>query len=116
MRRWNILTVNRSLLGLAILALAPLVAFAQVNSVMVVDQHRLQFSLPTVTLKVGERLRFTNSDRVNHNVLISLGGIRTNSGLQKPGEPFEVPMVRAGIYQVTCGIHPRMKMVVNVEN
>lgn len=105
-RRWG--------LALAVVLLAPLVAWAD-TGLVVVDQHNLQFSAPTVTLRVGDRLRFTNSDRVNHNVLISMGGVRTNSGLQKPGEPFEVPMVRAGTYQVTCGIHPRMRMTVIVE-
>ncbi|HEX4196681.1 MAG TPA: plastocyanin/azurin family copper-binding protein [Caulobacteraceae bacterium] len=100
---------------LATALLIPIAALASDAGLVVVDQHKLQFSLSTVTMRVGDRLRFDNSDRVNHNVLISLGGVRTNSGLQKPGEPFEVPMLRAGVYQVTCGIHPRMRMTVIVE-
>jgi len=107
--------MKRLVLALGVLLVSALAAYADSNTV-VVDQKRLRFSLPSVTMKVGDHLRFTNSDDVNHNVLISLGGRRTNSGLQKPGEPFEVPMVREGTYQVTCGIHPRMRMVVVVEN
>jgi cytochrome c peroxidase len=104
----------RFLCLISLLLLIPIVAWAA-GSTIVVDQNHLQFNTAMVKMKVGDHIRFNNSDETSHNILISLGGARTNSGLQKPGEPFEVPMVREGTYQVTCGIHPRMKMVVVVE-
>ena len=105
--------MKRLLFGFIFLMTIPLVAWAAGDTV-VVDQNHLQFNLSAVKMKVGDRIRFNNSDETSHNILISLGGARTNSGLQKPGEPFEVPMVREGTYQVTCGIHPEMRLAVTV--
>ena len=39
----------------------------------------------------------------------------SNSGLQKPGEDLVVEFVEAGLYDVICGIHPKMKLQVEVE-
>ena len=105
----------RMMIVAAALVAAPLAAWAA-GRTLVVDQNRLQFSLAEAKLKVGDHIRFTNSDRTTHNLLISLAGAPTNSGLQKPGEPFDMPFARAGTYQVICGIHPKMKMKVVVEN
>lgn len=104
----------RPLIIAAALALAPLAALAA-GKVVVVDQSRLQFSVAELRIKVGDKVRFTNSDRTTHNLLITFAGNSTNSGLQKPGQPFEAPFSREGVYQVECGIHPKMRMKVVTE-
>lgn len=81
----------------------------------VVDQNKLQFSVDEITIKQGDTIKFTNSDRPAHNILVSDGTKILNSGLQQPGEPFEVPFPQKGHFMVTCGIHPKMKMTVTVE-
>lgn len=104
----------RTLIIAGALALAPLAALAA-SRVLMVDQSKLQFSVAELRIKVGDRVRFTNSDRTTHNLLITFAGTSTNSGLQKPGQPFEAPFSREGVYQVECGIHPKMRMKVVAE-
>ena len=81
----------------------------------VVDQKKLQFSVDEITIKQGDVVKFTNSDRPAHNIIISDGTKVLNSGLQQPGEPFEAPFTKKGRFDVSCGIHPQMKMTVIVE-
>jgi len=80
-----------------------------------VDQRGLAFSVARMTIRKGEVVRFSNHDATPHNILISAGGKLINSGLQQPGVDFKAPFARSGAYQVTCGIHPKMKMEVVVE-
>jgi plastocyanin len=80
-----------------------------------VDQSALQFSQQTVKLKRGETLMFSNSDRTSHNITVSGGSMNFDGGLQRPGQDLEVPFTAAGTFQVTCGIHPKMAMTVQVE-
>jgi hypothetical protein len=42
-------------------------------------------------------------------------GVSLNGGLQQPGAEFKVPFVKPGTYQVSCGIHPKMKLSVTVK-
>lgn len=82
---------------------------------LVVNQNKLQFSVAELPIKVGDRVRFTNSGRTTLNLLITFTGTSTNSGLQEPGRPFEAPFSREGVYQVECGILPKMRMKVVAE-
>ncbi len=88
------------------------VATAQAESVTV-SQMDKKFDPETVKAKVGDTLVFLNNDKVAHNILISK--MRYNSGLQKPGKSAELTLDEAGTYEVRCGIHPKMKMTLEVE-
>ena len=106
--------IRRSLLiGIGVLgcSLAALAA----STVHMVDQNKLQFSVAALTIQQGDVIKFTNSDRPAHNILVSDGKKVLNSGLQQPGEPFEIPFPNKGQYTVTCGIHPKMQMAVTVQ-
>jgi plastocyanin len=81
----------------------------------VVDQSKLQFSVSEIRIKQGDSVRFMNSDRTAHNILVTDGVRVLNSGLQQPGDPFEVPFDNKGTFPVTCGIHPKMHINVVVE-
>jgi cytochrome c peroxidase len=80
-----------------------------------VDQRNLKFSVRELKIPKGDSVEFTNSDDTSHNITISGQGLSFNSGLQAPGQPFRVPLVKTGAYKVTCGIHPNMRMTVIVE-
>ncbi|HZZ90163.1 MAG TPA: plastocyanin/azurin family copper-binding protein [Caulobacteraceae bacterium] len=80
-----------------------------------VDQRGLAFSVAQLTLRKGDWVQFNNSDATAHNILITGMGVRINGGLQQPGVSFRAPFMKAGVYQVTCGIHPRMKLAVTVQ-
>lgn len=84
-------------------------------TVQTVDQKDLAFSVSTLVISRGTIVRFTNSDKTAHNILITGGGGRVNGGLQQSGVAFSAPFAKAGAYSVTCGIHPRMKLRVVVK-
>ena len=101
--------------GIAIAALAAFVGIASAQGgPHVVDQQKLQFSEPMLTIKKGEKVRFTNSDRTAHNIMVESGSMAHDSGLQQPGEPTEVPFTKAGTYKISCAIHPKMTMTITV--
>src|ERR1700730_13984548 len=85
------------------------------STLHVVDQSKLQFSVSEIRIKEGDTVRFMNSDRPAHNILVTEGATVLSSGLQQPGEPFDVPFNSEGTFPVTCGIHPKMHMTVVVE-
>ena len=80
-----------------------------------VDQSGQQFSTRNLAVKVGDMLKFTNSDDVTHNISISSDDGDDDLGLQKPGESISTKMTHAGDYSVYCHIHPKMKMKVQVQ-
>ena len=82
---------------------------------LTVDQKNLKFSVRELKIAKGDSIEFTNSDDTSHNITITGQGFTANSGLQAPGRPFKAPFVKAGVYKVSCGIHPNMRMTVVVE-
>jgi cytochrome c peroxidase len=80
-----------------------------------VDQSGLRFSAALLHLHRGDTVVFTNSDRSSHNITIQGARMNFNGGLQRPGQAVEVPITAIGSYQVICGIHPRMRMQIEVE-
>lgn len=102
-------------LGFSLSMLALSIAGAAWAATHTVDQKNLKFSVSELTVAKGDSIEFTNSDDTTHNITISGAGFTANSGLQRPGQPFRVPLVKAGVYKVTCGIHPRMRMTVIVQ-
>ena len=97
------------------LGLAFVLAGAAFAATATVDQRNLRFSVKLLKLAKGDAVEFTNNDDTNHNITVTGPGFRLNSGLQAPGQPFKVPLVKAGTYQVSCGIHPNMRMTIVVE-
>ena len=80
-----------------------------------VDQKKLQFNVSELRIKKGDVVRFMNSDRPAHNILVNDGASVLSSGLQQPGQPYTVPFPKTGTFPVTCGIHSKMHMTVIVE-
>lgn len=58
---------------------------------------------------------FVNQDKTAHNITVTGEGLNLNGGLQQPGGEFRVPFAKSGTYQVSCGIHPKMKLNVTVK-
>jgi cytochrome c peroxidase len=94
-----------------VLAIATAAWAASLN----VDQKNLKFSVRELRIAKGDSVVFTNSDDTSHNITITGQGFTANSGLQAPGQPFKAPFAKAGVYKVSCGIHPNMRMTVVVE-
>ena len=100
---------------LCLVACAGSLTASAATTMHVVDQSKLQFSLAELKIKQGDTVKFTNSDRLAHNIMVTDGSRVLNSGLQQPGQPFEAPFTLKGTFPVTCGIHPKMRMTVVVE-
>ena len=96
--------------------LSGLVVSVQAASSITVDQRGLVFSQKNATLAMGDRVVFTNSDDVIHNIHIMTQSdeVERNLGLQKPGVALSYVFGKAGAYLVRCNIHPGMKIQVTV--
>lgn len=101
--------------AIAFVVALPLLAAASDTVDGEVDQKGLRFTKPSVAIPLGASMHFHNSDDVIHNIMtIDANDEPEDRGLQKPGETISAKFEKAGVYQVRCAIHPKMKMVVKV--
>ncbi|MBB4039219.1 cytochrome c peroxidase [Microvirga flocculans] len=87
---------------------------ADAVAVSIVSQKDRRFSPGAVLLKLGEALRILNDDTRVHNVRVDGPGRSYNSDAQNPGDTVTLGFDRPGRYDVICGIHPDMRLTVNV--
>lgn len=78
-----------------------------------VEIKGMKFDPPTVKVKAGETVVWTNGDDRDHTVVAD-DGKTFKSGNIKRGETFEQKFPKAGKYPYSCSYHPRMKGVVVV--
>lgn len=64
--------------------------------------------------RVGDRLIFVNDDTLDHNVFVPTVGHGVDLGKQTPGSSTELPLGKAGAFDVECVIHPGMHLAVQV--
>jgi len=107
------LVIRRAAPLLALIALAALVQSAVAAAELAIIQKNKQFSVPQVTIQVGDRLRFVNEDTVNHNVFSNDKGAEIDI-LQRPGRADTVTFREPGTFELECAIHPDMKLEVRV--
>jgi len=79
-----------------------------------VIQRNQEFSVRQLTVKVGDRVTFVNSDTVTHNVYSETRGSEFEIELQPPGRADSVRFSRPGVVEVRCAIHSLMKLHVDV--
>ena len=81
-----------------------------------IGQTALRFSEKTVDLHKGDTMVFANKDDVTHNVNVinDDDDLAADLGVQKPGEDLKYTFDKAGRFKIRCAIHPRMKMIINV--
>jgi cytochrome c peroxidase len=56
-----------------------------------------------------------NDDTRTHNVRIASTTLDYNSGAQEPGDSIVLQLDRAGVFEAHCGIHPTMRLTIEVE-
>ena len=91
------------------------VAPAAVSQLSMVGQKEKRFAPEHVRIKVGETLVVVNNDTRPHNVSIAHPRLGYSSGLQEPGDLVKLPFPEVGNYEIFCGIHPTMRLQVDVE-
>jgi len=80
-----------------------------------ITQKGKQFSKEEVTIKVGDTITFENDDDTSHNVFSSSEGAKFNLGIQKQGASSSHKFEKAGVVEIRCAIHPKMKLKVEVK-
>ena len=79
-----------------------------------VSQSEKAFHPTHVRVKRGERLWVVNNDTRTHNVRIFDPKMDVDSGAQEPGETVEIRFPQTGEFLVSCTIHPKMELWVDV--
>ena len=80
-----------------------------------VTQKDRAFSVKQIELRAGDVLVMHNGDTRAHNIQVNHPKLTFNSGLQEPGEDARVSFPDPDRYLVFCGIHPKMKLRVDVK-
>jgi cytochrome c peroxidase len=88
---------------------------SQPRDATVVSQANKQFSPQHVRLKAGRTLTVLNDDTRTHNVRIYDPRLDFNSGAQEPRETVTIRFPGPGTFEAFCGIHPSMRLTVEVE-
>jgi len=82
----------------------------------IIDQKDRKFVPSSVTIHVGDAVRFTNSDMYHHDVtIIRPDGTPDDKGLEEHGEEFAMTFIKPGTYKVRCRLHPFMAATIIVK-
>lgn len=105
--------------GLKFMVAASIAATGIVSSVkaaeVAVDQKDLSFVPDAVTLKAGDSIRFTDTDRIAHNVtIVNPDGKSEDKGMAAYSQQIVVNFPRPGVYRARCRIHPQMHLTITV--
>jgi plastocyanin len=71
-----------------------------------VEVKDFTFGPNTLTVNVGEQVKWMNKDDEPHTVVSDTGAFR--SGAMDTNESFSFKFDKPGTYHYTCSIHPRM--------
>jgi cytochrome c peroxidase len=80
----------------------------------VVSQANKLFRPARIRLAAGQTLTILNDDTRTHNVRIFDPRLDYNSGAQEPHETVTIPFPTPGTFEAFCGIHPSMRLTVEV--
>ncbi|MCJ2123212.1 plastocyanin/azurin family copper-binding protein [Methylobacterium sp. J-077] len=82
---------------------------------LLVSQKGRAFQPGNLAISRGETVMFVNDDSdLLHHVFVESDTFNFDSGDQEPGSRTPVTFTERGTFQVLCGIHPKMKLVVRV--
>jgi plastocyanin len=79
-----------------------------------VDQKGKKFSTASISVKKGDKINFTNNDRIAHHIY-SKGGFTFDSGRLPKGKAFAQVFDKNGTFKIRCKMHPKMKLAVTVQ-
>lgn len=82
---------------------------------VIVSQKERAFSPNAVELALGQTLSIHNDDQFVHDVLVNSENFSFDFGEQGIGQNVEIKFPAAGHYRVTCAIHPKMRLEVEVK-
>jgi plastocyanin len=96
------------------LLLLPLFVHARSKPTTVhVNIKGMKYDPASVTVKAGDTVTWTNADQRDHSVAAADGSF--SSGNIGPGATYSFVFHKAGKFEYSCSLHPRMKGVVIVQ-
>lgn len=98
-------------LGIAASLFTSITALAETYEVGQLDK---QFTKQSLTIKMGDSVKFTNNDPFFHNVFSLSDAEMFDLGSYPKGESRDVKFNTAGEVEVECAIHPQMRMTIDV--
>jgi plastocyanin len=107
--------MSHKLLGIVVGAMLVALTPAAHATEVVVDQQNKEFSQKSISIKVGDSVKFVNKDDMVHDVHSTSDGYDFDLGAQKPGSETSYTFDKPGKVKVRCAIHPKMKLEVTVE-
>ncbi len=82
----------------------------------VISQRGRAFNPNSLSIKQGDTVRIVNDDGdLLHHAYVESDTFNFDSGDQLPGSKTDVVFSVRGTFNVLCGIHPKMKLVVVVK-
>ena len=107
---------DRKWIAAAALAfVAGFTTLAAAAATVTVSQKNRTFGPGNITIAKGDVIRFTNDDEFLHQIYTKASGFAFDSDEQSPGHPLVVAFPTAGVFEVRCGIHPKMLLTVTVK-
>lgn len=116
---FKLLASTATLYVMALLALLSFVggaSWAAADGPTQVSQRGRDFQPNRISIKRGETVRIVNDDAdLLHHAYVSSDKFNFDSSDIAPGGKVDVKFPVPGVFNVLCGIHPKMKMTVHVE-
>ena len=102
--------------GSSLFLLATLMITAGVGyaGLLGVSQNQHKFSDVFLALRPGDQVSFSNRDVVTHRLVSATPAYELDIGELKPGASKILVFDRKGIVDVSCSMHPEMKMTIFV--
>lgn len=106
------------ILGVALVAFLAFLLFGQsapAGRRYVISQRNREFHPASLTIAVGDTVTVVNDDGdLHHHAYVSNRNFSFDSGDQLPGSRTDIVFTVPGRFNVLCGIHPKMRLVVTV--
>ena len=81
-----------------------------------VSQKGRAFLPHELSIRLGDVVRVVNDDGdLLHHAYVDSPAFRFDSGDQAPGASVDISFPVRGEFEVLCGIHPKMRLLVHVE-
>jgi plastocyanin len=91
-------------------------AWTQQKAPVIVSQRGRAFNPNFLSISKGDTVRIVNDDGdLLHHAYVESDTFNFDSGDQLPGSKTDVVFSVPGTFNVLCGIHPKMKLVVVVK-
>ena len=88
--------------------------YAYVYADHLIDQKSNKFNKKHLKIKVGDNVKFRNSDPYAHNVFSLSDAKPFDLGSYPQGQSKKINFDKEGLVEVECSIHPMMQMTIEV--